>query len=113
MSVLVATVVLLASTLYLVTTPHRQEIFAEVLCWSLIYVSSRAYALFNRGATRSPSSPRSTSATNWNAIALCVALLCLSSSVKVVNWSVVSIPRFLDASPQPAWSSIADQRPEN
>ena len=45
MSVLVATVVILASTLYLVTTPHRQEIFAEVLCWSLIYVSSRVYAL--------------------------------------------------------------------
>ncbi|OBT81709.1 hypothetical protein VE02_10141 [Pseudogymnoascus sp. 03VT05] len=91
MSVLIATVVLLATTLYLVTTPHRQEIFTEVLCWSLIYVSSRAYAFFNRGAAGSPSSHTSTSATDGNAIALCVALLCLSSSVKVVNWSLAPV----------------------
>jgi len=89
----VATVVLLASTRYLVATPApHQQIVTEVVCWFLIYVARWVYVFFAPGLTGSSLPPRITKAADGNTIALYIALLCLSSSVGVVSWSVVSIP---------------------
>ena len=86
----IATLLVLSSTLYLQTSPSpEQEIITDVLCWGLILVCGVVY--FNLFSDVSQSSrPRSTNSTDLNTAALCAALLCLSSSVRVVNWSLVS-----------------------
>ena len=88
--ILVTTVILLATTQYLMATPSPpQQIVTELSYWTLIYVLRRVCAFLGLSSTRSSPLQMSTNAPDGNTIAFCVALLCLSSSAKVVNWSVV------------------------
>ncbi|TVY73129.1 Beta-1,2-xylosyltransferase [Lachnellula suecica] len=87
----VAPFFILLSTLYLQTAPSPQEeIVTEVLSWALILICGVAYLHLS---SNSDQSSRSTglSSTNLNTVALWVALLCLSSSVREVNWSLAPL----------------------
>lgn len=85
--VFVAIVLALVSTLCLETLQRpQQEIITESLCWVLILAGGAIYLHLYPSANQSkPRTPHSV-----NSFALCASLLCLSRSVRVMNWSLVS-----------------------
>lgn len=89
----IAALLVLASTLYLqIALPPEQEIISEIFCWALILVCGVVY--FSLLSNSIHPQAKSLSPSNLDVFALCAALLCLSKSLKVVNWSAVSTHLF-------------------
>lgn len=85
----VATVLILAVTLCLNATPFpEQEIITEGFSWGVVYACAVVYLRFFPDVSQL-SRPRISHSVS--SFALCASLLCLSRSVRVMSWSMVSI----------------------
>ena len=75
--------VAILSTLYLrrIALPH-EELVTECLCWLLILLSSSLYSFYRQ-------TPTTSERRELNIAPLGITIICLASSVKLVNLSAV------------------------